>query len=433
MADPIVIAVSLSSRTWRGELQRHVRDHVADLVVVPVRDGIDCADRSPHVILLDDDTSWLSVPFLTKAREAGSVVVGLFDPDEADGHGHNYLQRLGVDYIKGSDVSSLDLVEFIRSIRPLAGFDDRFAALASVESSRLPTDRRRLVSVGGPAGAGATEVAVALARLWSAGRPLLIDIDETHPTLARRLGLGIHPHLITAIETLRGERSALTAPADDHIFERATLADCVARRAVDGPPIPFDVIAGLASRDDWSLVRPDELGELLDEASARWPVVIARLGPQLEDLSRYVDRYELSRSVARRSERVIGVCDATATGVLRFIDWLVDALTLIGDTPVDVVLNRAPRSASIRGQITQQLRDIAGDRIGEIVTVPTDRKIERAAWEGNVATGGAFNRALAPLCSAIESSATERSAIGSSAIDDAAGPTSEATVVESLA
>ncbi len=405
MADSLIVAVSLSSRSWRGELQRHVRDHVADVVVVPVRDSIDCFDRSPDLVVVDDDTSWLSVPFLTRARESGVVVIGLFDPTEADGHGRNYLLRLGVDHILSSRESSVDLVDFARSVRPLRASDDRFAELVDAESTRVPAAQRRVIAVGGPAGAGATEVVVALAQLWSAGTPLVIDVDETHPSLARRLGLGIHPHLITAVETLRRERSIHSAAGDQRSSQHATLADCVARRAIDGPPLPFDVIAGLASRDDWSLVRADEVGELLDELSARWPVVIARLGPQLEDLSRYVDRFELSRSVARRSERLIGVCDATATGVLRFVDWLVDALTLIGDTPVDVVLNRAPRSGSIRSQIERQLRDIAGDRIGMIVTAPLDRKVERAAWDACPAPRGSFTRAIAPLCPAIETPA----------------------------
>lgn len=399
MSDLISVTTSLSSRSWRGALQRHVRDHVADIVVAPVRDGIDCLERSPDVIVLDDDTSWLSLPFLTRAREAGSVVVGVFDPAESDGHGHSYLQRLGVDHVTSAAITSDELIELVRAVRPVRGDHQAFAELASSASARVPTERRRVVAIGGPAGAGVTEITIGLAQVWSVGTPLVVDVDETHPSLARRLGLGIHPHLITAVESLRGERSVVPPSADSDVegdLDAVSLHGCLARPAIAGPDLPFDVIAGLASRDDWSLVRADELCELIDELAARWSIVFARLGPQLEDLSRYVDRYDLSRSVARRAERLVGVCDASATGVLRFVDWLVDGLTLIGDTPIDVVLNRVPRSPAIRHQVEEQLRAIAGDRIGEIVAVPPDRRVERAAWDATTIARGSFTKALAP-------------------------------------
>lgn len=401
MTDLIDVTTSLSSRTWRGALQRHVRDHVADLVVTPVRDGVDCLERSPGVIVLDDDTSWVSVPFLTRAREAGAVVIGIFDPAETDGHGHSYLQRLGVDHIASAATSCDDLVELIRAVRPVRADHHAFAELSATVSDRIADEHRRVIAIGGPAGAGVTEITIGLAQVWSLGTPLVVDVDETHPSLARRLGLGIHPHLITAIETLRGERSNAATAVAHHDHAASSLDDCLARPAIDGPSLPFDVIAGLASRDDWSLVRADELGELIDELAARWSVVFARLGPQLEDLSRYVDRYDLSRSAARRAERLIGVCDASATGVLRFVDWLVDSLTLIGDTPIDVILNRTPRSPAIRSQVEDQLRTIAGDRIGEIVAVPLDRRVERAAWDATTIGRGGFTKALTPYARAL--------------------------------
>lgn len=398
MTESIDVTTSLSSRSWRGALQRHVRDHVADVVVTPVRDGVDCLERSPDVIVLDDDTSWLSIPFLTRAREAGTVVIGLFDPDESDGHGFAYLQRLGVDHTASAATTSDDLIELIRSVRPVRSDHRAFAELAASASDRIADHHRRVIAIGGPAGAGVTEITIGLAQVWSSGTPLVVDVDETHPSLARRLGLGIHPHLITAVEALRGEGSTVLPIAPG---EPTSLRQCLARPAIDGPNLPFDVIAGLASRDDWSLVRADELCELIDELAAQWPVVFARLGPQLEDLSRYVDRYDLSRSAARRAERLVGVCDASATGVLRFVDWLVDSLTLIGDTPIDVVLNRTPRSPGIRLQVEDQLRSIAGDRIGQIVPVPLDRRVERAAWDATTVGHGSFTKALRPFALAL--------------------------------
>ena len=82
---------------------------------------------------------------------------------------------------------------------------------------------------------------------------------------------------------------------------------------------------------------------------------------------------------------------------MRLVDWLVDAVTLAGDAPIDVVLNRAPASADRRRQLVDQLRSITGDRVDDIVSVPTDRRVERAAWDAALVPSGPFRRALADL------------------------------------
>ncbi len=391
MNRPLVLGLALSTRSWRGALQRHCRDHVADVSVTLVRDSRDAIESAVDVVMLDDDTSWLSGPSLTALREAGIAVIGLFDPLEADGHGHRHLQRLGVDAVLTSSCTNEQLVEAARASQPDRETQERFAELSVIEGDRRPADARQVLAVGGPAGAGATEVAVALAQLWGGIRPVLIDVDETHPSISRRLGLSVHPHIVTAVESLRGER----VHADGTPGER--LEDCLANRAIGDAKLPFDVIAGLASRDDWSLVRADDVSSLIDELAARWPLVVAKLGPQLEDLSRYVDRHAVSRTVAARATRIIGVCHASPVGVLRFVDWLVDVVALGTDTPIDVVLNQAPSASSSRSQLEHQLREIAGDRIGSIVVAPRDKKVERAAWDAALTRRGAFLKAIARL------------------------------------
>lgn len=172
---------------------------------------------------------------------------------------------------------------------------------------------------------------------------------------------------------------------------------CLAVSALGGPSLPFDVIVGLASRNDWRLARADDVGELLAELAAHWPVVVVRLGPQLEDLSRFVGRYEVSRVAASRADRLLAVSDGTSTGLLRFVDWLVDALSLIGDSPVDVVINRAPSAPAAQAQLTRQLREIGGDRLGQIVSVGRDRRVERAAWDAELVASGSFTKTIERL------------------------------------
>ncbi len=390
----LTVGVALSARPWRGALQRHCRDHESDLAVVLLHDGVDALDGSVDVLVVDDDTSWLSVPFVQSARAAGVAMIGLFDAAEADGFGRRQLQRHGVDTTMDCTVDSERLVDTIRRHRPDPEMERTFASLLAdggVEIASSPASAW-VTAVGGPAGAGATEVCVALAAGSAVGRPLVIDVDETHPTLARRLGLGLHPHLLTAVDVHRCE--PLTV--DD--IRRTELRDCLAGVTDRGRgPLPFDVIAGLVTRDDWSLVRPEDVVELIGACAADWPAVFVRLGPCLEDLQRHVGRYELSRRAVSSADQIVGVCDASAPGLLRFVDWLVDAVGLVGDRRIDVVLNRAPRSPSQRAQLVEHLRSVAGDRVGEIVCAPNDRRVGRASWQAEVPAWGPFRRSVAEL------------------------------------
>ena len=391
MSDQITVGLALSSRPWRGALQRHCRDHVADISVTLIRDAREALESGLDLVIVDDDTSWLSVPFVSSARESAVSLIGFYDPLEADGHGQRHLQQMGLDSTVPASLSSEDLVDLIRQLRPDTAMLEAFHDIAAADGDRVVPDQRRIIAIGGPAGAGATEVSVAFTQRWArhnSGRPILLDVDETHPSVARRLGLGIHPHVITAVEALRGERLRLDGDDGD------TLEDCLAQPAVGSNDLPFDVITGLASRDDWTLLRPDDLVLLAGEMSARWPVVVARVGPQLEDLSRHVDRFGASRAMVAKASHIIGVCDGSSTGVLRFVDWLVDLVSLLDSTPIDVVVNRPPRSAMAGAQLVQQLTEIAGDRIGHIELAPRDRRIERAAWDAKLAGRGPFLKSM---------------------------------------
>ena len=391
MSSAIALGLALSTRSWRGALQRHCRDHVADVNASLLRDGLDAAAGEVSVVMLDDDTSWLSPPSLTQMRDAGVVVIGLYDPAEADGHGERHLQRLGVDVVLPCTLGAEELLDVVRSVAPDPETAERFAELVELEGDRIPRAERQIIAVGGPAGAGATEVSLGLCQLWGGIRPVLIDVDESYPSIARRLALAIHPHIVTAVEALRGERLSLDGP------EANELQRCLARPVAGHGDVPFDVIVGLASRDDWSLLRPDDAASLVEELAARWPLVVVRLGSNIEDLSRHGNRFEVSRTVARRATRILGVCDGTSVGVLRFLDWLVDMVSLVGETPIDVVINRCPSSAGARSQLLQQIREIAGPRVGDVVMCKRDARVERAAWDGTLVRRGPFLKALGTL------------------------------------
>ncbi len=393
---PMLVAAALSNRAWRPALQRQVRDHESDIVVELVRDRHQALAEEVDIVIVDDDTSWITRPVVSGLNEAGKRIVGVFDPAEGDGFGERFLRDNGIDLVVPSDLPTDALIAFLRQHRPdrQQNLDDA-AALQQLDDL-IPVANRRVFAVGGPSGAGATEVAIGLAQLLSHDRTILVDADENHPGVSRRLGLNIHPHIVTATGVVRHGHTAGSGGAD------GSIESCLARPAITTGSLPFDVIAGLASRDDWSLLRADEVVGLLDVLSLKWTNVVAKIGSTLDELPG-TPRYEVSRHLVRRAERIVAVTQASPTGLLHFVDWLVEAVPLAGDAPIEVVVNQAPTNPALRGQIETELLNITGDRINTLTFLPSDRRVERAAWDARLTEKGPFLRHLSTLVGALPS------------------------------
>ncbi len=405
MEPELTIGVAFTPREWRVGLQRHVRDHVVGVALRLVRDARTTVEEHINVLVVDDEAPFLSPMLMSSLRERGVPVIGLYDPEDVDGAGEGILERLGVDTLLPVDVPADELVG---AARALAARDDDLAprfeeVIAGLEldggDAGVP-EHGRLVAVGGPPGAGATELAVALSQVWAARwRTLLADVDEVTPGVARRLHLALHPHLLTALDGLRSAGFEGVAGDDGDLLDAA-----LARPLGSAPELPFDVLAGLADPRDWPLVRPEDIEALLGMAARRWPMVVVNLGPHLEDLSRFVDRYGTSRTALASADQLVGVCEATPRGALRFLDWLVDTTTLAPDRPVDVVVNRAPRGAFQRGELADALHEHAGPRIASVTFVPDDRRVAAAAWDGRLVPPGKFLRGVAEVAARVASS-----------------------------
>ena len=397
MQPELTIGVAFTPREWRVALQRHVRDHVVGVALRVVRDARTALEEQMDVLVVDDEAPFLSPLLMSSLRERGVPVVGLYDPEDVDGAGEGILERLGVDAVLAVDVEPEELLSAVRDV---ASRDDdlapRFEELVAglgldvvAEDAVARVGRR--VAVGGPPGAGATEVAVALTQVWGTqSRTILVDLDEVAPGVARRLHLALYPHLLTALDGVRG------AGFDDQAQEDGDLLDAaLARPLSSSGDLPFDVLAGLADGRDWPLVRPEDVDALLGLMTRRWATVVVNLGPHLEDLSRFVDRYGASRAALARSDHLVGVCEATPRGVLRFLDWLVDATAITSDRPVDVVVNRAPRAGFQRAEVADALYEHAGPRLASVTFAPDDRRVAKAAWDGRLVPPGRFLRAVA--------------------------------------
>jgi hypothetical protein len=390
----LVVGVLYSSREWRPAFQRHVRDHVVGVSLRLVRDSRMALEEELDVLLVDDETSFLGPPFVAALRERGTRIVGVYDRNELEGESSNFLRRLGVDRLVPSTLEPEDLLAEIEQLRPDVDLDDRFdQVVAGLELADRPQPSQ-IVAVGGPPAAGATEVAVALADVVSGqGRTVLVDVDEVAPGVARRLHLSLHPHVLSALDELHGAGVGVLENLPGHPLERT-----LARPAVggNGPP-RFDVIAGLANPRDWHLLRGDDVARLLVELAGSWDCVIANLGPHLEDLSRYVDRFSASRATVSQADRLVGVCEASPRGLLRFFDWLVEVDDLAPGRGVEVVVNRTPRSPFRQAELERQLHEHAGRQLGSVSFLPEDAAVGRSAWDGVVVPGCRFRRAVEAL------------------------------------
>ena len=372
------VGLVYTDRQWRTAFQKYVRDHVSGVAVRLVRDTRMALEEHVDVLVVDDGTSFLSGQLVEGLRRREVPIVGIYGADEPDVQGAAVLKRLGVDLVLPSTVEPEELLERLRTLCPKEGLElgqqveEVFARVALDEPSL-----GSVVAVGGPSGAGATEVAVALAALAAArSRTLLLDIDEVSPGVGRRLGRSLYPHLLSAVDELRGGAS-LSNEGSDRLSK-------VLARAAPGhdEALPFDVIVGLHDPDEWVSLRPEDVVGLLHVSRSAWETVVVNLGPHLDDLSRWVPRYAASRAAAETASVVIATCEATPRGVVRFVDWLVQ-LTALRPAGADVmVLNRAPRSPTRRAQLVEALREHVGDLVHDIVVAPDDRAVQRASWDG---------------------------------------------------
>src|SRR5205823_8287125 len=164
---------------------------VRSIVVEP---GI-LLEESYDVLVVGHRWAPLTRALVGDVRARGRAVLGVYDREERASRKH--LVTLGVDAIVESDAG---VDGFVRAIIGAAGKRPEQAA----EPPR-PADGRAgsLVVVGGPPGAGRTEVAIGLgaacARRYSVA---LVDADDVAPSVAQRLHLPIESNLRTAIDAV---------------------------------------------------------------------------------------------------------------------------------------------------------------------------------------------------------------------------------------
>ena len=378
------IGVVLSPRRWSGRLHAFVADHVRDVELIVVRDQRAAIEAATHVLLIDDATPWLNSRFVEEAERAEIRLVGVYDRAD-DGAGRARLADLGLTHLIEETMPPDDIVFLLDRLRPAV---EARHGKRSLDGEQLPLggERGAVIASGGPSGSGAREIAIALATDWAAQgwSTLLIDANETTPGVARRLGLGVYPHLLTAVDRVRVDG---VAGAD------AALADRMAG-------LPFDVIVGLPTPRDWDRLVGNDMEAVLDACRDRWDRVVVTTSPLIEDLQRWGDRFGNSRRVLSIADVVVGCAEPSPRGVLRYLDWLADVASL--RSTVVTVMNKSPKTKRIATEAVRQLRDVGGALIDEVVEVPFDRSVNIAEWDGVLVKHGPFRKAVGSIIADVE-------------------------------
>lgn len=374
------IAIVVSPRDWAESLHRFVADHGGARVRARVLDSREALDERYQVLVAEDLTSFLTPRLVTELHRSGRRLLGVFDPTEP--WGQERLRELGAD---DTVATTTDPEAILRAVTALCigSVTDLDAELAALNGSipappdEEPGDEAPLIVVGGPAGGpGATEIAIALAsELATTGATVLVDADDVAPSMAQRLGLPLHPNLRTAIDIVQH----VSGEIDEVLVD------------VGGTK----VLPGLSASADAVDLRPAEVVDVLTELARRSSHVVANVGHRLEESA---GRYGIARSVVAAADQVVAVAHPSPVGLARLLEWVADVRALTR-APIHVAFNRVPRGRFKQAELEEELRRTYAPPT--VVFVPQDRRVEEAAWAGELVRSRPFMRAVRELTSAV--------------------------------
>jgi MinD-like ATPase involved in chromosome partitioning or flagellar assembly len=374
------LAIALSAREWPDRLRHFLADHGGARVRVAAMGPEDLLVESYGVLLIDDICSFLTPRLIDLVSRQGRVVLGIYDPNEfADGK--DRLLECGVADVVEADADPEEILKAIARIaRPVETAIETPIAepVDDDEEARAPVSTPSVIAVGGPSGGvGATEVSIALsATLARRGATVLVEVDESAPSLAQRLGLPLYPNLRTAVDILDQRTGSL-------------------ERVLHETGVPgFQALPGLATIRDWHEIRPRQALDLIHELAASHSHVVVNIGSRIE-ADAFGDgqaRYGVSRSVIENADRFVAVGLGTPVGVARLLEWL-SVANAIGDAPrADVLVNRAPSDQFRRGELVQEITRTYPP--ASFAFLPDDARMSAMSWDGSVPSKGKLRRAV---------------------------------------
>jgi MinD-like ATPase involved in chromosome partitioning or flagellar assembly len=390
----IEIAIGVSHRPWAQSLFGYVADHGGAVVRKRVLSDEDALEGDYDVLVLDDSSSVLTRRIVQELHQRGRRVLAV--------HGGDYrapeaLRAIGADATIEDNATPERFVDVIAGLVPprtekAGNVDDAFAQITRElgddlpPTGGLPEDRDPslgwiTVVLAVTGGCGATEIALELTRALErrGERAVLVDADEVAPSLAQRTGLPLVPNIRNAVDAIEQGVGSL----------QETLT-----------PLPGDepvVLCGLSNPGDWVHVRPGQVADVVAELARHCHQVVVNAGPRAEDVTAINGqaRYGITRLMLGVADQVVLVGAPTPVGVARLLDWVVRFKAVDRSRPVHLALNRGPTGAFYRRELE---REVYRSFIPTSLHVlPTDKRVEEAAWNGRLVAGGPFAKAVAAL------------------------------------
>jgi hypothetical protein len=325
-------------------------------------------------------------------RDRGTRLVGVYDPSGRHGRGRRPLDELKVETALAITQGPEALLDAVATLTPSRRARDPFdATTAGPDLAVRGNGRTGLGSVvvvgGGSDAPGRTELVIGMAATLAACEEpvLLLDLDRTHPGVARRLGYQLTPNLMDAFVAVDAGASP-----DGALAQRAGFASGSVR---------FDAIVSGGRAGDGSANR--DPGGLIVDAKARWRWVVVDAGPNpgLDPGPRPRSPSASTAAVLATADQVIAVASPTPLGVLRLLDWIAAVAEPLRDRPCTVVVNRAPRDGFRREELREQITEnIPAELVAGVEFVSEDRAVFDAVWEAAPVRGGRFSCDLTALC-----------------------------------
>lgn len=376
-----------SQRSWVTDLINYVSDHGGMRVVGTVLTQDDAVTLEFDVLVIDDVSSVLSPRLVDRLQSRGRIVVGIFDA-ERGASAKDRLLAAGVDAAVASDATAAEIVRAVSEAVRQATIDDDFAEIVDgigvddadplhpepAPIERMSTDRGSVVVVTGSD--GVTEVAVGLAQMLVAREEsvVLVDMDTLEPSIAQRLGVPLTPNIFTATEQLR---------------LRSSLDDAFLRH-----PEGFAVIAGIPNPREWENLSESEAADLVGELTGGFAQVIVKVSRHLEDLSSFAGtagRFDVGRRLTAMADSIVAVTSPSPLGTARLLALASDARRLTS-CPLFVLVNQAPSNQFVQGEIGEELTRSLSP--AALAFLPSDAKVRKASWQGELVRGGPFLRKL---------------------------------------
>lgn len=347
------IALAASAREWPDRLHRFVLDHGGGRIVGRVMGPDQAVEDRFDVLLIDDICSYLTPLLVLRIKASGADVIGVFAPEDGSDAKRRLLE-CGISDVIETEASPEEFLERIGQC-----LTHRAAPVPEPESTSTVT-----VAVTGPCeGVGMTEVAVALADALVADvATVLIDMDASWPSVAQRLDLPLHPNIRTALDRTFHAPERL----DEALQDFGELA----------------VVGGRADGGRGGPISRHESNALIEALGETFEVVVADMGPL----------GAIEGGMLREFDSVIVVGSPDPVGVARLIQT-VDAFSgAKTDQSVLAVVNQVGRGSFQRSEVVNEVATALPDL--SVTSLPYDKAVAAAAWNGEVGSGSRFRRAI---------------------------------------